>query len=414
MLLAGVRDFPAQMGAGPATAELHRRGPVRRRLAAADVGRPDADALLPGRDRERQRARPSATTTSGGCRRPTTPTAAPTRATGTSATGRCSARARPARRSAPTSPGATPPRSRCASRCSRPATRRFAQPCLLAAEHIFDLADTTPERQPATAIPFSFYPETEWRDDLELGADRAVPRARGAAGSPAGLPHTDPRFYLAAGRALGERVHHRAERRRRHAEPLRRERARPLRAAPGDRAGAATRPGSTTTQRRCSPTCRRQLDGAVAQAATDPFGFGFPWAPWDTTSHGAGLPVMASEYDAAHRHSTVRELGDPLARRTSSARTPGARRYRRRRHDVPALHAAPGREPRRLARRHAAGPGRRRGRGPERRRSTTGSLTGMRACPADGGDAFAPVQRQTARSSRTTSSRSRPSSRRST
>ena len=30
---------------------------------------------------------------------------------------------------------------------------------------------------------------------------------------------------------------------------------------------------------------------------TEPFGFGFPWNTWDTTSHGAGLSVMASEYD---------------------------------------------------------------------------------------------------------------------
>src|SRR5207247_4519179 len=42
---------------------------------------------------------------------------------------------------------------------------------------------------------------------------------------------------------------------------------------------------------------KKQLDKAVAQAGTDPFGFGFPWATWDTTSHGAGLSVMASEYD---------------------------------------------------------------------------------------------------------------------
>ena len=27
-----------------------------------------------------------------------------------------------------------------------------------------------------------------------------------------------------------------------------------------------------------------------ARRATDPFQFGFPWATWDTTSHGAGLP----------------------------------------------------------------------------------------------------------------------------
>src|SRR5712671_412466 len=42
---------------------------------------------------------------------------------------------------------------------------------------------------------------------------------------------------------------------------------------------------------------KKQLDKAVAQGVTEPFGFGFPWDVYDTTSHGAGLSVMASEYD---------------------------------------------------------------------------------------------------------------------
>ncbi len=42
---------------------------------------------------------------------------------------------------------------------------------------------------------------------------------------------------------------------------------------------------------------KKQLDKAVAQAGTDPFQFGFAWNQWDTTTHGAGLAVMASEYD---------------------------------------------------------------------------------------------------------------------
>ena len=44
-------------------------------------------------------------------------------------------------------------------------------------------------------IPFGFYPETEWRDDLELGATELYD-ALAAATPPAGLPHTDPMFYL--------------------------------------------------------------------------------------------------------------------------------------------------------------------------------------------------------------------------
>jgi hypothetical protein len=41
----------------------------------------------------------------------------------------------------------------------------------------------------------------------------------------------------------------------------------------------------------------KALDNAVATAAADPFQFGFGWAQWDTTAHGAGLAVTASEFD---------------------------------------------------------------------------------------------------------------------
>ena len=38
-----------------------------------------------------------------------------------------------------------------------------------------------------------------------------------------------------------------------------------------------------------------QVNAAVTQAGSDPWGFGVPWANGDTTSHGGGLSVMASE-----------------------------------------------------------------------------------------------------------------------
>ena len=37
------------------------------------------------------------------------------------------------------------------------------------------------------------------------------------------------------------------------------------------------------------------MNAAITQAGSDPWGFGVPWADGDTTSHGAGLSVMASE-----------------------------------------------------------------------------------------------------------------------
>jgi endoglucanase len=42
---------------------------------------------------------------------------------------------------------------------------------------------------------------------------------------------------------------------------------------------------------------RRKLDSAIEQAGKDPFGFGISWGHGETPSYGAGLSVMASEYD---------------------------------------------------------------------------------------------------------------------
>src|SRR5260370_13973019 len=55
--------------------------------------------------------------------------------------------------------------------------------------------------------------------------------------------------------------------------------------------------GLAATQTTLLADLKKQLDKAVTQGTTDPFGFGFPWAAYDTTSHGFGLRVMAEEYD---------------------------------------------------------------------------------------------------------------------
>src|SRR5215472_14517381 len=171
----------------------------------------------------------------------------------------------------------------------------FASSCLLAAEHIFDLANTAPSGNLLTVVPFSFYPETEWRDDLELGATELYFAVAGG-GLPAGLPHTAPLFYL------GRAAHW----------------ANAYITGPNDAADslnlydvsasahyelyhaiaqAGNPAGLEVTQADLLGDLKKQLDKAVAQAGTDAFGFGFPWATFDTTSHGAGLVVMASEYD---------------------------------------------------------------------------------------------------------------------
>jgi endoglucanase len=60
-----------------------------------------------------------------------------------------------------------------------------------------------------------------------------------------------------------------------------------------------------------------QVDAAITQAGSDPWGFGVPWANGDTTSHGGGLSVMASEAysvsgDARYNTYAQRWLGNIL------------------------------------------------------------------------------------------------------
>ena len=172
----------------------------------------------------------------------------------------------------------------------------YANQCLLSAEHIFDLANTAPTGNLLTAGPFDFYPEIEWRDDLELGATELYFALQGATGLPSGLPHTDPMYYLPKAATW----------------------ANAYITGPNDAADtlnlydvsglahyelyraivlAGNPSGLATSEAALLADLKKQLDKAVTQAGKDPFGFGFPWATYDTTSHGGGLVVMANEYD---------------------------------------------------------------------------------------------------------------------
>lgn len=169
----------------------------------------------------------------------------------------------------------------------------YANQCLASAEHIFDLANTAPSGNLLTAIPFSFYPETEWRDDLELGATELYFAIQGCGSScPVNL---HPASYY-----LQQAAHW----------------ANAYITGPGDAADtlnlydvsglahfelyrafalAGNPSGLETTQAALVADMVKQLNKAITQSAKDPFGFGFPWAAYDTTSHGGGLAVMAAE-----------------------------------------------------------------------------------------------------------------------
>ena len=192
------------------------------------------------------------------------------------------------------------------SRTSQPA---IAGQCLRNAEHIFALADTSYADPAAsvgsgtctsgcllTIMPFDGYPETVWDDDMELGATELY-FALAAAGTspPPGLPVTKPMTYLAQAAQFASnyvtKIYNTGQ-----SDTLNLydvsglahfELYRALRAA--DNPG-----GLAVTGQQMRNQLLRQVNAAIAQASSDAWGLGSAWNS-DTTSHGAGISVMASE-----------------------------------------------------------------------------------------------------------------------
>ncbi len=293
MLLAGVRDFPAQMGAGSPTSNfteesrfgvqfLLRLWNDKTSTLYYQVGIGSGNANITG-DHDIWRL-PQDDDTFGG----TDPQYRYIR-------NRPVFRAAPS--GAPISPNLAGRLAAAFAECSqvfRATNTKLANRCLLAGAHIYDLADTAPSGDLLTVIPFSFYPEDEWLSDMELGATE-LSMATTVPGLPAGVPHASSFYlddaahwasqYMQSPFDAGDTLNLYDVSGFAHFDLYR-----AIEAA-GDPAGLET------TRAALLADMAKALDGALAQAATDPFEFGFPWATWDTTSHGAGLSVMASEYD---------------------------------------------------------------------------------------------------------------------
>jgi endoglucanase len=161
----------------------------------------------------------------------------------------------------------------------------FAARCLSEGEHIFALADTHPKGNLLTVVPFDFYGETEWRDDMELGATELAQATRVAGGDP--LPYLRQatrwaRAYIDGPNDAADTLNLYDVSGLAHYELAR---------------ALGSRRGLPVTRAALVADIRKQLDRALAQSRKDPFQFGFPWSTWDTTTHGAGLSVMAGEYD---------------------------------------------------------------------------------------------------------------------
>jgi hypothetical protein len=188
----------------------------------------------------------------------------------------------------------------------------FANQCLRSAEHVYDLADTSPGAELLSVSPHDFYPEESWQDDLELGAIE-LHHALAAGGAPRTLPHTDPRFYLA-------RAAHWAKTwmagRFDAADTLNLYDVSALAHYELARAIGASS-GLAVSRDDLLADLRRQLEHAVAVAGADPFQSGFAWNQYDVTSHLFGLVTTASMYDELAHSSQYaafegRQLGAAL------------------------------------------------------------------------------------------------------
>ena len=263
----------------------------------------------------------------------------------------------------------------------------FADRCLQAGERIFALADTKHKGKLLTAIPFGFYPEREWRDDLELGATELALALSSGGALPAGLAHSDPAFYLGAASGWArEYVKHA----KRNSETLNLydvsglahyELVRALRAA-------GNPPGLAIDEAGLLANLRAQLQSAQGQTAKDPFGFGFPWAAADTASHGDGLAVMGAEYDALSGEATFAADGARWLANVLGANAWGVSMAIG---DGTVFPHCPSQQVANLAGSLDGSPPVLAGgvvEGPSDEASA-GEVEGMRACPAGGGDAFA-------------------------
>jgi endoglucanase len=185
-----------------------------------------------------------------------------------------------------------------------------ADQALRYAEHIFALANTSLS-DPAKSVyggtcasgclltvsPFDGYPETVWDDDMELGATEIYIALQSAGGNlPPGLPVTNPAIYLTDAAQFARNYITKIYRTGSedtlnlydvsglaHFELYR------ALGVAGNPSGLAVNQSTMVT------ALENQLAVAITQSHKDVWGFGVPWQDGDTTSHGAGLSVMASE-----------------------------------------------------------------------------------------------------------------------
>jgi endoglucanase len=185
-----------------------------------------------------------------------------------------------------------------------------ANKALMYAENIFALANTSLSDPAAsvnsgtctsgcllTILPFDGYPETVWDDDMEWGATELYIALQSAGGDlPKELPVKNATDYLTAATQYAQRyitkIYDTGNEDTLNLYDVSGLAHFELYRALGL---AGTPRGLAVNQATMLKALENQMGVAIAQAGKDVWGFGVPWQNGDTTSHGGGLSVMASE-----------------------------------------------------------------------------------------------------------------------
>lgn len=162
------------------------------------------------------------------------------------------------------------------ARTSPAVARRHLQ----TAAQIYAQAQTSDVKQLVTSLPFAFYPESAWRDDMELGAAELALAAQKLRDPRAG------QWVKAAGHWAGEYLKHEAG-----GDTLNLYDVSALAHADLLRAG-----GGSVDVSALKDDLRAQLEIGVARAAKDPFGAGAQYDNFDAVPHAFGLAATARLY----------------------------------------------------------------------------------------------------------------------
>jgi hypothetical protein len=178
----------------------------------------------------------------------------------------------------------------------------YARRCLRAGQTIFASAEEHPRGPLTTAVPYGYYPEREWYDDMELGASELYLATRRLGGT--GLPHPDAHFYVTmaahwADRDLASPSNGSDSLNLYDVSPLAHfELVRILRAPEVIRFARVTDAGLPVSASSLVNDLRDQLQLARRLGRSDPFALSDPASPVDTVPHALGYAIGARLLEA--------------------------------------------------------------------------------------------------------------------